>query len=257
MPLNNARGVPVGVSGTPFASIRLAVQTGKRRMNLGIKRERDETAKPEADVSGETLGTLLNMAGRQRMLSQRIALQAMLAFQQFEGAHAVAREALRVFSESHATLLHGRNGLPGLFSTAIREAFYGSGNVATKIDGFINRAASVLDAIDYRSSQAEAALHELIGMVDPLLNHLHQVTSVYEQESRRIALAQRKGQQELIDRIKAIAKEAHIVSFNGQIVASRAGIAGREFAVVAGVMTNITREMENVVSVFAKRTSLA
>ena len=73
----------------------------------------------------------------------------------------------------------------------------------------------------------------------------------------KIALAQRKGQQELIDRIKASAKEARIVSFNGQIVASRAGIAGREFAVVAGVMTNITREMENVVSVFAKRTSLA
>ena len=80
---------------------------------------------------------------------------------------------------------------------------------------------------------------------------------MYEQESRRIALAQRKGQQDLIDRIKAIAKEAHIVSFNGQIVASRAGVAGREFAVVAGVMTRITREMEDIVSVFVKRNSQA
>jgi len=227
------------------------------KMNMSATRERDPARAPEAEVSSEVLGALINMAGRQRMLSQRIVLQAMLALQRFDGALVVARETLRIFSDSHATLLQRRNGFPGLFSPALHDAFYGSGNVAARITAFINCASTALDAIESKSARAETAVHELIGMGDPLLNHLHQVTSVYEQESRRLALAQRKGQQDLIDRIKDIAREAHIVSFNGQIVASRAGAVGREFAVVAGVMTNITREMENIVSVFIKRNAQA
>lgn len=189
------------------------------------------------------------------MLSQRIVLQAMLAFQQFDGALAIARDTLRTFADSHAALVQGRDDLPGLFSPALRDAFHGRENVAKKIADFIALASVVLEEIERSSPRADEALRALIETVDPLLTHLHGVTAVYEQESRRIARAQKKGQQDLIDRIKAIAKEAHIVSFNGQIVASRANVTGREFAVVAGVMTSITRELEAVVSAFVKKTS--
>lgn len=222
---------------------------------MSITRERVQTPSSEADVSSEVLSSLINMAGRQRMLSQRIVLQAMLAFQQFDGALGIARDTLRTFADSHAALVQGRDGLPGLFSPALRDAFHGSDNVAKKIADFIALASMALEAIERSSPRADEALRALIETVDPLLTHLHGVTAVYEQESRRISRAQKKGQQDLIDRIKAIAKEAHIVSFNGQIVASRANVTGREFAVVAGVMTSITRELEAVVSAFVKKTS--
>ncbi|WP_341312149.1 type IV pili methyl-accepting chemotaxis transducer N-terminal domain-containing protein [Paraburkholderia sp. IMGN_8] len=222
---------------------------------MSITRERVQTPSSEADVSSEVLSSLINMAGRQRMLSQRIVLQAMLAFQQFDGALAIARDTLRTFADSHAALVQGRDDLPGLFSPALRDAFHGRENVAKKIADFIALASVVLEEIERSSPRADEALRALIETVDPLLTHLHGVTAVYEQESRRIARAQKKGQQDLIDRIKAIAKEAHIVSFNGQIVASRANVTGREFAVVAGVMTSITRELEAVVSAFVKKTS--
>lgn len=228
--------------------------------NVAAKEAAKSTA-AEAAVSGETLGSLINMAGRQRMLSQRIVLQALLAAQQYDGALAIARETLRMFADAHAVLTQGKGGMPGLFSAALRDAFQGRANpsgadtVAQKIAGFIDMAGAALDAIAQRASRAEAALRALVEAVEPLLAHLHAITAVYEQESRRIARAQQKEQQDLIDRIEAIAKEAHMVSFNGQIVASRAGPEGREFAVVAGVMTSITREMEDVVSRFVKRTS--
>ncbi|RDJ99675.1 type IV pili methyl-accepting chemotaxis transducer N-terminal domain-containing protein [Paraburkholderia lacunae] len=222
---------------------------------MSITRERVQMRPSEADVSSEVLSSLINLAGRQRMLSQRIVLKAMQAFQQFDGALAVARDTLRTFADSHATLVQGRDGLPGLFSPALHDAFHGRDNVAQKIADFIALASMALEAIERSSPRADDALTALIETVDPLLTHLHGVTAVYEQESRRIARAQKKGQQELIDRIKAIAKEAHIVSFNGQIVASRANVTGREFAVVAGVMTSITRELEAVVGAFVAKTS--
>jgi len=163
--------------------------------------------------------------------------------------------------------VQGRDGLPGLFSPALREAFHGMGNdkdkgngnghVAKKIADFIAVASAALDAIGRDSARAEDAVQALIACADPLLNDLHGITAVYEQESRRIARLQKKEQQQLIERIKSIAKEAHIVSFNGQIVASRTNVTGREFAVVAGVMTSVTKELESVVSAFVKKTASA
>ncbi|MDR7006570.1 MULTISPECIES: type IV pili methyl-accepting chemotaxis transducer N-terminal domain-containing protein [Paraburkholderia] len=220
-----------------------------------------ERLPPQVDVSSEVLSSLINMAGRQRMLSQRIVFKAMLALRRSDGALAIAQETLRTFADSHAALVQGRDGLPGLFSPALREAFHGSGSgsssghVEKRITNFIALAQAALDAIAREASNAESALEVLIASADPLLGDLHGVTAVYEQESRRIARAQKKEQQQLIDRIKSIAKEAHIVSFNGQIVASRTNVTGREFAVVAGVMTSITKELEAVVSAFVKKVS--
>ncbi|EIF31225.1 hypothetical protein BCh11DRAFT_06742 [Burkholderia sp. Ch1-1] len=222
---------------------------------MSITTERVQAPLSDADVSSEVLSSLINMAGRQRMLSQRIVLKAILAFQQFDGALAIARDTLNTFADSHTALTRGRDGLPGLFSPALRDAFHGSGQVAAKIAEFIALASTALEAIGRASPRADDALKALVDSVDPLLTHLHGVTAVYEQESRRIARLQKKEQQQLIERIKAIAKEAHIVSFNGQIVASRAHVTGREFAVVAGVMTTITKELEAVVSAFVKKTS--
>ncbi len=199
------------------------------------------------------------------MLSQRIVFKAMLALRHSDGALAIAQDTLRTFADSHAALMQGRDGLPGLFSPALREAFHGKendtrdgrGTVANKIADFIALASAALDAIARDSARADDAVLALIASADPLLSDLHSVTAVYEQESRRIARVQKKEQQQLIDRIKSIAKEAHIVSFNGQIVASRTNVTGREFAVVAGVMTSITRELEAVVSAFVKKTASA
>jgi methyl-accepting chemotaxis protein len=44
--------------------------------------------------------------------------------------------------------------------------------------------------------------------------------------------------------IQDIAKEARIVSFNARVMAARAGDAGKEFAVVASVLSGISEQIQ-------------
>jgi methyl-accepting chemotaxis protein len=60
-------------------------------------------------------------------------------------------------------------------------------------------------------------------------------------------MQQKRHIQEVMGDIKTIAKQARMVAMNAQIVAARAGHAGREFAVVASTMTNITGEIDELV----------
>ena len=47
--------------------------------------------------------------------------------------------------------------------------------------------------------------------------------------------------------IKTIARHARMVAFTAQIVAARAGLEGRKFAVVASTMTTVTSEIDELV----------
>ncbi len=51
---------------------------------------------------------------------------------------------------------------------------------------------------------------------------------------------------DVMTEIKAIAKNAQIVAFNAQVIAARAGTAGREFSVVANVLSSITSEIDKL-----------
>lgn len=52
----------------------------------------------------------------------------------------------------------------------------------------------------------------------------------------------------VISDIETINREARMVAFNARIVAARAGQAGVEFSVVAGVMSNISGEIDQMIS---------
>ena len=50
----------------------------------------------------------------------------------------------------------------------------------------------------------------------------------------------------IVGDIQSVAKEAKVVSFNAQVMAARAGQHGREFAVVANVLSDITSEIDRL-----------
>jgi len=204
-------------------------------------------AQPAAKLSGDVFGVLINLSGRRRFTSQRVVLYSVLASLGHEGADQTARETLTAFKDAHATLVEGRQGLPGIFCPQLHEAYFGTLQGDQVIRDFIALAESTLDAIGAVSRRAPALLDDLVRNATPLLSVLNALTLVYEEQSKRHALQQRRQMQALMGDIKTIARQARMVAFNAQVVAARAGPVGKEFAVVASTMTNVTGEIDELV----------
>jgi hypothetical protein len=205
-----------------------------------------EAAAP-VHLSGDVFGALINLSGRRRFTSQRVVLYAVLASMGHEGAVATARETLALFSDAHTALIEGKGALPGIFCGQLRDAYFGPLQGDRVIRDFIKLAESTLDGIVGNGRGAPALLDELVRSATPLLSALNGLTLVYEEQSKRHAQVQKRQLQEMMGDIKTIARQARMVAFNAQIVAARAGPAGREFAVVASTMTTVTSEIDELV----------
>jgi hypothetical protein len=201
----------------------------------------------KAHLSGDLFGALINLSGRRRFASQRVVLYAVLASMGHEGAVATARETLALFRDAHLTLIEGKGALPGVFCEQLRDAYFGPLQGDRVICSFIELAEATLDGIVGNALGAPKLLEELVSSATPLLSVLNGLTLVYEEQAKRHAQAHKRQLQEMMGEIKTISRQARMVAFNAQIVAARAGETGKEFAAVAGTMTSVTSEIDELV----------
>lgn len=199
-------------------------------------------------LSGEVFSALINLSGRRRFTSQRIVLYALLASQGQEGSAATAQEALALFRGAHKSLLGEADGLPGVFCPELREAYFGKLEGDKQIVAFANLGEQTLNAIARGAPQAAELLAELVRITTPTLGILNAITGIYEEQAKQNARQMRKQLRGVITDIETINRQARMVAFNARIVAARAGQAGKEFSVVAGVLSNISGEIDEMVS---------
>lgn len=198
-------------------------------------------------LSGETYGALINLSGRRRFTSQRLILYAVLASLGQEDAMSVSRDALAMFRDAHRSLIQGTDELPGVFCPELQDVYFGHAEGDRIIHEFILLAERTLDALEMKRRQAPLLLAELVQSATPMLAVLNRITQVYEELAKRHALQSRKQLRSIMTDIESIARQAHMASLNAQIVAARAGDAGREFSVVASEFSHITREVDGLV----------
>lgn len=188
---------------------------------------------------------LVNQAGRQRMLSQRIILHALLAVQGDAAARAVAGDALASFRRSHEALSRGQAETPMPDDARLHDAFHGPQGADPAIRAFIRQAEATLQSAA-GTAHGHALAARLAAEATPILLTLQKLTQLYELLAMDAAKAQKERTIALIERIHLVAREARIVSFNARISASRAGEAGREFAAVAEILARVTDEIEQL-----------
>jgi hypothetical protein len=196
-------------------------------------------------IGPELWSTLINLAGRQRMLSQRIVLMALLGDRGDATARSAAHDALQQFVAAHGRLARGGDGLPPP-PAAVQQAMAGA--QADGSDG-ADAAVRAFVALAEQSLRTEVALArpalgQLVERATPMLALLNKLTQLYEGLAREAGLRAQQRQAGLIGRIERIASEARVISLNARIVAARAGEQGREFGVVASRLVEVSAEIE-------------
>jgi hypothetical protein len=186
--------------------------------------------------------SLVNLAARQRMLSQRLALQILLAAQGREGMGVAAQATLSLFAESQARLLATVQRLPAADAAAVQAVYQGPQGAQRLIDGFIIQAK---DALAPGALQARA-LAWLVDHIDEVLTALNAATTAFDQINTRKEASLMKELRGIVGDIQSVAREAKVVSFNAQVIAARAGAVGREFAVVASTLSTISTEVDTL-----------
>ena len=198
-------------------------------------------------VSGPVIGELINLSGRQRMLSQRIVLHALLAALGDAAALAVLKSCLASFAQAHAELVHGNERLPGVFSEALREVYFGKGRADERIRQFVAQAERAALSIAAGGDDRQPQVDGLVAQATPLLELLQEITLAYQHEMRGVEAAATKRQVDIAERLGNISMQANIVALNARISAARAGKFGREFAVITTVLADIIKEMDELI----------
>ncbi|WP_337878362.1 methyl-accepting chemotaxis protein [Caldimonas sp.] len=201
-------------------------------------------AAPAPSTAAEGGMSLLNLAARQRMLSQRMVLQTLRACRGDPEQLAAAWQTLTLFTDSQRRLESCAGELPPQAAQQIQALYHGPQGVAPRIAAFVQTMQATLRTIERQDPHCQDGLRPVLEQMDPVLEALNEATSVFDRLARQKAEAIMRELTDIVTSIQTVAREAKIVSFNAQVMAARAGVHGREFAVVAHALSRITADID-------------
>lgn len=160
--------------------------------------------------TADSLSTLINIAGRQRMLSQRVVLHTVLAAQGDLAALTIAQEALELLRFSHQRLL----GAP-----LLSQAMHGPAGAHGPVDAFVRLTEETLAAIAQSQHGIARRVSSLVARAAPVLGVLNDLTQSCEMLARAQLHAQQQRQAELLGRLNELAEALDSAAAVGDVAA--------------------------------------
>lgn len=200
------------------------------------------------------LGVMINLSGKMRMLSHRVAMFALLAAAKpamaMTACDALDR-ALAEFNDINLALQQGndRLGVPAHAAMYVSRSGAVGAEASATIGAFLDRMTK-LRPIFLDARTPESALVGLVEFVaSDLLAALNAVTEGigmtlkgrFEDRDRRAAEA-RSAMLGAVGSISEVSMKVKLISLNASIEAARAGVHGKSFGVIATEIRSLSED---------------
>lgn len=212
------------------------------------------------NLSNESFSTLINMSGKQRMLSQRITMLILYCYlhqkndiNKNDESIEMLKNSISLFEENFHTLLNGSQdkGIPKIFSANIYNKLKHDG-VEEMVNQFIKTSHQYINLIENKRHINETELDSYVSnAATRLLGELDQLTRLYEEEFHDYSKfkhqeieTQSKEILSAIKSIKRITEQTDMISINSKIIASRSGETGKQFNVVADRLQSLNYDID-------------
>ncbi|WP_428643159.1 type IV pili methyl-accepting chemotaxis transducer N-terminal domain-containing protein [Roseibium sp.] len=211
------------------------------------------------DLSEDAYGKLINIAGRQRMLSQRIGFLFLAMSGHIESGAPVPgllwnmlEKALEDFDSGYRLLLNGDDtaGLPKLVSTRINKVLDAGDRTSGRavIDRFLSEAHDHMQALSEDSAPDRAVFDRFSEFVLlDLLQTLQAIVAALEEDFAEEMQRRRDKRQEeakrvmtALQEIQRASKFSRMIALNAKISADKAGPYGKEFGALTEELKNIS-----------------
>lgn len=185
------------------------------------------------------LGLLINLSGKMRMLSHRIAMLILCRtlISPADGKDERLHAALAEFRQIHATLRNGNSqlGIAKPVIEMISDGIILGPQSHAIIETFIERAEMLVD-----SRQAETVNAFVEFVAGPLLDRLNQITNhishtleQLHERQRQQTVASENAVHDALAAIEKVSLSVRIIAINAATEAVRAGEVGRGFSIIA------------------------
>ena len=195
------------------------------------------------------LGVMINLSGKMRMLSHRVAMFALLAASKPDMAMTACDgldKALTEFNDIKLALEEGqeRLGVPALAVTHLHRSGAINGEALATIDDFLNRVASIrpplpegllVGLVEFVATDLLAALNTLTEGIGRTLK------SRFADRDRRAAEG-RAAMLGAVGSISDVSMKVKLISLNASIEAARAGAHGKSFGVIANEIRRLSED---------------
>jgi hypothetical protein len=157
---------------------------------------------PDAELS------IVNLAARQRMLSQRLILLVILAARGDALKLGEARSTLELFTQSQHTLLASPTQFSPSDAARVHEVYHGDAGVAATIEEFVLLMYTALVQIDRHDNTARSTIQQLIDVTDNILRALDRATQVFDDIHHTQAASTLDGLNTIAGELAALAQNA-------------------------------------------------